>query len=151
MSDEIGPPQDAATSTIEHRVSFYETDAMQVVHHSNYVRYFEMARVKWLDDYDEPYLRYVERDLHYATTKVHVEYHQSARFDDILEVNCWLEWVRGASLRMAYAIERSGQLITTGWTEHASISGEGKIRRIPKVNRERLSKAMIRAPDQDMD
>lgn len=30
------------------RVKFYETDGMQVVHHANYLRYFEEARVEYL-------------------------------------------------------------------------------------------------------
>jgi acyl-CoA thioester hydrolase len=136
-------PDGATLSRLDHRVSFFETDAMQVVHHSNYVRYFELARVIWLDEHDEPYLKYFERDVHLATTKVHAEFHQSARFDDILEVNTWLEWVRGASLRMAYVINRADDLIASGWTEHAAVSGEGKVRRIPKTNRDRLSKAMV--------
>lgn len=31
-----------------HRVQYYETDCMQVVHHSNYIRFFEEARVDFL-------------------------------------------------------------------------------------------------------
>lgn len=31
-----------------HRVQYYETDCMQVVHHSNYIRFFEEARVDYL-------------------------------------------------------------------------------------------------------
>jgi acyl-CoA thioesterase FadM len=34
-----GPPPGAKVSTVEHRVPFYETDAMKIVHHSNHVRY----------------------------------------------------------------------------------------------------------------
>ena len=96
MSDDIGPPAGATTSTIAHRVSFFETDAMAVVHHSNYVRYFELVRVKWLAEHDQPYTAYVEQGIHFATTQVHAEYHRSARFDDILSVTAWLEWVRGS-------------------------------------------------------
>jgi acyl-CoA thioesterase FadM len=55
--------------------------------------------------------------------------------------------VRGASLRMAYSIDRGDEQLVTGWSEHASVSGEGKVRRIPKANRERLSKVMIGLDD----
>jgi acyl-CoA thioester hydrolase len=134
-------PDKRCVSTLEHRVSFFETDAMKVVHHSNYIRYFELARVKWLDEFDEPYLRYVERDIHFATTKVHALYHLSARYDDILDVQTWVDWVRGASLRMSYSIDRDGTPLVTGWTEHALVSGEGKVRRIPKENRARFAAA----------
>jgi acyl-CoA thioester hydrolase len=147
VDDENGPPRGAVTSTIEHRVSFFETDAMTVVHHSNYVRYFELARVKWLDEHDQPYTEYVEQNIHFATTKVHAEYHYSARFDDILAVTTWLEWVRGASLCMAYRIDCGERLIASGWTEHASVSNEGKVRRIPRVNRARLLSKSVRPTD----
>ena len=33
---------------IKDRVRFVETDLMGVVHHSNYLRWFEMARVEYL-------------------------------------------------------------------------------------------------------
>jgi acyl-CoA thioester hydrolase len=145
MSDDIGPPPGAPTSTVMHRVSFYETDAMQVVHHSNYIRYFELARVVWLDEHDQSYTDYVEQGLHFATTSVRANYHFSARFDDVLSVTTWLEWVRGASLRMAYRIGCGEQLIASGWTEHVSVSTEGKVRRIPKSNRERLHSKSVSA------
>ena len=36
-------------SLYEHRVSYYETDQMGIVHHSNYIRWFEDARVDFLE------------------------------------------------------------------------------------------------------
>ena len=32
------------------RVKYYETDRMGVVHHSNYLKIIEEARIKWCDD-----------------------------------------------------------------------------------------------------
>lgn len=138
MKSQVGPPVGAATTTIKHRVSFYETDAMAVVHHSNYLRFFELSRVEWLDDHDQPYSAWIEQGLHLATTKAHAEYHYSARYDDVLDVTTWMVKVEGASLRMAYRIDCGEQLIASGWTDHVAISLEGKVRRIPKVNRVRL-------------
>jgi len=128
-----------AATTVAHRVAFYETDAMGVVHHSNYVRFFEHARVSWLEEHDQPYTAYVEQGLNFATTHLSVDYRASARFGDELSVTTWLEWVRGASLRMAYRIECGGNVIVTGATEHAAVNAEGRVRRIPKANRARLA------------
>ncbi len=135
------------TSRITHRVSFYETDAMGVVHHTNYVRYFENARVVWLDEHDRPYTWWQSIGLDFAVTKVEASYQRSARFDDELEITTWMEWVRGASLRMAYRVERSGELLVTGATEHAAVDGEGRVRRIPAERRTSLRAAAGRAPD----
>ena len=128
---------------MQHRVGFYETDAMGIVHHSNYLRFFENARVVWLETHDKSYPEWIEMDLHFAVTHAQLDYRQSARFDDILEVTTWLEWVRGASLAMAYTIVCGSTLLVTGRTEHASINDEGKVRRIPKEDRARLGRSAL--------
>ena len=84
--------------------------------------------------------------LHFAVTHAELDYRQSARFDDILEVTTWLEWVRGASLAMAYTIVCRSTLLVTGRTEHASINDEGKVRRIPKEDRARLGRSALPNP-----
>jgi acyl-CoA thioester hydrolase len=132
------PPAGAAASTLRHRVPFYETDAMGVVHHSNYVRYFELARVVWLDEHDVPYRTIVEQGLHYATTRVEVSYHRPTRFDDQVEITTWLDWVRGASLRMAYVLKCDGAIVVTGATEHAAVDHAGRLRRLPRERAEHL-------------
>jgi acyl-CoA thioester hydrolase len=111
---------------------------MGVVHHANYLRFFEEARVRWLEEHDRPYTHYLAQGLHFAVTRATADYHQAARFDDRLEVTVWLEWVRGASLGMAYEIAREGVRIASGETEHASIDDAGRVRRIPRADRTRL-------------
>jgi acyl-CoA thioester hydrolase len=123
---------------VAHRVPFYETDAMGVVHHSNFVRYLEEARVVWLDAYDQPYTEYVAQGIHFATTRVEVDYRRPVRFDETVEIQVWPEWVRGASLRLAYALHVKGALVALAATEHASVDTEGHVRRIPKERRDSL-------------
>ena len=135
------PPGGARISISSHRVAFYETDAMGIVHHSNYLRFFEEARVRWLEDHDQPYQDYLAQDLHFAVTKAHADYHRSATFGDVLEIMVWLEWVQGASLRMGYRIECDQELLVSGYTEHATINGEGRLRRIPQARRDQLQRA----------
>jgi len=137
-------PAGARVGQLPRRVAFYETDAMGVVHHSNYVRFFEDARIVWMDTYTEPYRAWVARNLHFAVTKVELRCVRSAAFDDVLEVATWLEWVRGASLRMAYRIRRGDDVIVTGATEHACVDGTGRVRRLPPEARERFAKHALR-------
>ena len=126
---------DLFESTVQHRVPFYETDAMGIVHHSNYVRYFELARILWMDEHDRPYREYVNEDLHFTTTAVEVAYHRGARFDDVLDIRCWMERVRPASLRIIYEVTRNGERIASGATEHAMVDASGRPRRIPRERR----------------
>jgi len=129
-----------AISTVVHRVAFFETDAMKIVHHANYLRFFELARVRWLEEHDQPYTAWLERGIHFAVTRSEVDYRRAARFDDRLRIHTWLEWVRGASLRMAYRVDCEGELLAEGATEHAAVNDEGRLRRIPKEDRERFAK-----------
>ncbi len=125
-------------SIVEHRVPFYETDAMGVVHHANYVRYLELARIRWMDEHDRPYRDYVAEQRHFSTTRVEVDYQRPVAFDDVLQIATWVEWVRGASLAMAYEITRAGERIATARTEHAMVDVSGRVCRIPAERRESL-------------
>lgn len=113
---------------------------MGVVHHSNFVRYLELARIRWLDEQHRSYREYVAEKRHFATTHVEVDYHRSAAFDDEITIAAWLEWVRGASLRMAYTLTTPEGLIATAATEHALVDESGRVRRLPRDERVRLAK-----------
>ncbi len=134
-------PPDAKVAVVHHRVPFYETDAMGIVHHSNWVRYLELGRIRWLDEHDRPYRDWVAAGYHYATTRVEMEYLRPASYDDVVEIHTWLEEVRGASLRMAYRLTRDGELLAAAATEHALVDLEGHPRRIPNEHRARLAAA----------
>ena len=42
---------------------YYETDQMGIIHHSNYIRWFEEARVDWLTFLDVPYYKIEEAGI----------------------------------------------------------------------------------------
>ena len=58
-----GPPPGATASSVRHHVPFFETDAMGIVHHANYVRFLELVRVVWMDEHDRPYREYAMRSV----------------------------------------------------------------------------------------
>jgi acyl-CoA thioester hydrolase len=129
---------DAPIARVSYRVPFYDTDAMGVVHHSNYVRYLELGRVRFLDQHDEPYIRYVEKGLHVVVTRVDLRLKRATRFDETLTVTCWIERVRHASLTFGYQIHCDEALTALAQTEHAVIDLQSKPVRIPEANRARL-------------
>ncbi len=138
------PPAGAVVSRYRHRVAFFETDAMGVVHHSNYIRHLELVRVRWLDEHDQPYRTYAEQGLHYATTHVEIDFRSSTRFDDVIEITAWLDWVRGASMRIDYELTCNDSCVATASTVHAMVDLEGRVRRIPKEQVENLRGLALR-------
>ena len=66
-------------------VRYYETDQMKVVHHSNYIRYFEMARNGMMEAAGLP-VEVCENEIGVLIAVVAVEcrFKQSARMGDVL-------------------------------------------------------------------
>ncbi len=134
----IVPPPGAALTCVRHTVNFYETDAMGIVHHSNYVRFLEHVRVEFLAEHDKPYLEYVAAGFHMPVTRASVQYKRPTRFADVIEITGWLAWARQASFGFAYQLTVQGQLVAVGETDHAITDLEGRARRIPAEMRVRM-------------
>jgi acyl-CoA thioester hydrolase len=134
-------------ATVAYRVPFADTDAMGIVYHGHYLRYLEIARIAWMDAHDRPYREYVAGGFHFATTRVEVDYLRPVEFDDVIEVTTWVDWVRGASLAMAYELTVAGRRTARAHTEHAFVDKRGRPRPITAEHRGRLGRlAARRAP-----
>src|SRR5579859_1715980 len=106
----------AATSSSTLRVRFCDTDLMGIVHHANYLSYFEMGRVDWLRRRGVTYAEWTERGFHLPVIEASVRYRAPARFDDDLVVESRLVDLRAASLRFDYRLTRGEQLLAEGTT-----------------------------------
>jgi acyl-CoA thioester hydrolase len=105
------------------RVRFAETDAQGIAHNSNYLVWFEVARVDYLERHAGGYQRLRELGIEALVLESHVRYVQPARFDDRLVVHARCVDLKGARFRYEYAIERDGVVIADGWTAHATVDG----------------------------
>jgi len=140
------PPPEAVLTRVRHTVHFYETDAMGIVHHSNYVRFLEHARVQFLAEHDRPYTEYVAEGLHVPVTRVAVKYMRAVRFADEIEITCWLAWAREASLGFAYELRVAGQLVAAGETDHAIVNLDNRPTRIPPHMRVHIERWLGKLP-----
>lgn len=142
----LSPSPGALVTRARHTVAFYETDAMGVVHHSNYLRFLEHARVEFLAEHDRPYLEYIAEGIHVPVTRALVHYKRPCRFADIVEISCWLAWARQASLGFAYQLTVQDQLVALAETDHAILDPEGRPTRIPEHMRVRIGRWLGTAP-----
>ena len=107
----------------EIRVRFAETDAQGVVHNSNYLVWFEVARIDYLERRAGGYQRLRDEGIESLVLESHVRYLAPAVFDDRLLVNARCLDVRGARFRFEYAVTRDGAVIADGWTRHGTVDG----------------------------
>lgn len=112
----------------EHRVHYYETDQMGIVHHSNYVRWMEEARVAYLRKIGVPYRAMEELGIASPVIGVSCEYKHSVLFDSTVKIKVEIEKYTGLRLAFAYRITDShtGQLCTTGKSQHCFVDTKGK-------------------------
>jgi acyl-CoA thioester hydrolase len=131
----------------EVKVRFAETDAQGIAHNSNYLVWFEVARVEYLERHAGGYQRLRELGLEALVLESHVRYLQPARFDDRLTVHARCVDVKGARFRYEYAIERDGTVIADGWTAHATVDGTNlRPTRVPTWLIEAIASAERSAP-----
>lgn len=71
---------------VEFPVRYYETDQMGVVHHSNYIRYFECARNAMMDSWGYPISQCEEDGVTIPVVAVECRYRHPARMGDTLRV-----------------------------------------------------------------
>jgi len=121
----------AATTTLNLRVRFCDTDLMGIVHHANYLAYFEAGRVEWLRRRGVTYGSWTERGMHLPVVEASVRYRAPARFDDVVTIETALTQLRALSLRFAYRIARAGVLLAEGFTRLACVDASHRLTRFP--------------------
>lgn len=116
------------------RVQYYETDAMGIVHHSNYIRYFETARTELMRKNGYPYETMEKEGVWMPVLTVTAEYKMPALYDEVLSVYCWVEKLRGASVDLAYeVIGEDGRLCAVGKSSHGFTDPDLKPLRMKKM------------------
>ena len=142
----MNTPATSAAVTLDLTVRFAETDAMGIVHHSNYLVWFEAARVAWLDAAGVPYKEVADNGNHFAVTGVQVEYRAPARFGDVVRVTAAVERMRSRQVIFAYTVRNAADaaLLATGRTEHISVDLSGRMASLPPAIFERLRAGLER-------
>jgi acyl-CoA thioester hydrolase len=106
------------------RVRFAETDAQGVAHNANYLVWFEVARVAYLEEYAGGYRALRAQGIESLVLESHVRYRQPAQFDDRLRIHARVGAMHGARFRFDYEITRDDEAIAEGWTSHAWVDAK---------------------------
>lgn len=109
-----------------HKVQYYETDKMGIVHHSNYVRWFEEARTYILDNYGMGYDEIEKLGIIIPVTKIVSEYKSMTRFGEMVVIKARAKTYTGVRLCVEYKIEdlKTGELRCVGESEHCFIADD---------------------------
>ena len=111
-----------------HKINYYETDKMGIVHHSNYIRWMEEARVDFLDQIGFGYAKLEADGIISPVIGVECDYKTSTTFGEAVEIDVEVEAFKGVKLTLSYTMTKvgTGELVATGKTRHCFINAEGK-------------------------
>jgi acyl-CoA thioester hydrolase len=148
--------------SIRRRVTFYETDAMAVVHHSNYFRFFEEARGAWVRKEGLADALWNEKNIGFAVIEATCRFLRPAAHGDEIEVRLQVRR-EGIRYRFQYAVlkieagnpksplntkpDPLGKLIdgypllVTGITVHVPLNEEMKPCKVPQYFNDTVEKS----------
>ena len=125
----------------EIRVRYAETDKMGIVHHSNYLIWFEAGRSELCRARGFSYKEMEEQDnALMVVAETYCRYKSPAYYEDILTVRTQVAEVRSRSIRFIYEIVRNSDdaLLAEGETLHLVTDENKKVKLIPDSYKERL-------------
>ena len=112
-----------------HKVQYYETDQMGIVHHSNYICWFEEARTDILEQVGMGYDVMEEKEVISPVLEVHSQYRTMTHFGETVEVAVWVKHYNGITLNLEYQVRDadSKEIRCVGETKHCFLDKEGKL------------------------
>ncbi|MDE7340761.1 MAG: acyl-CoA thioesterase [Lachnospiraceae bacterium] len=113
----------------EHQAQYYETDQMGIIHHSNYIRWMESARIWWMQQAGIDYGKMEEAGIVSPVVGVSCQYKSMVHFGDTVLIALKIEKYNGVKLSLSYRVtdKESGELRMTGNSEHCFMDRGGRL------------------------
>jgi acyl-CoA thioester hydrolase len=121
------------TNRTELRVMYADTDAMGVVYHANYIKWFERGRAELFRDAGVTHARLEAAQLYLPVSQAYCHYYASARYDQIVVLETQLAYMKNVSMKFLSVVKDrdDGRLLASGYTVHGCTDHAGRIARIP--------------------
>lgn len=119
------------TGEITIRVRYAETDRMGLLHHANYLIYFEQARTELLRAAGLAYKDLEDQGYFLVLAKLEVKYRSPARYDECLTVRTTVLRTTAVRIDHRYEVLRDGVLLAEASTTLACVDREGRLQPLP--------------------
>ncbi len=116
-----------------HHVQYYETDKMGIVHHSNYIRWLEEARVHAMDKMGYSFSKLENNEMYSPVLSYSIEIKHSCTFDDLVEIETKVKSYDSIKLEMQYTIRKEDKTIAIATTKHCFTNKSGLPLRLNKA------------------
>ena len=122
----------------ERDVFYYETDRMGIVHHSNYIKWMEEARIDYLEQIGLPYEAMEASGILVPVLHVDFDYKLPFRFGDRFRIELGMDKFNGIKMNFKYRVYDaiSGELHGTGHSEHCFTNDQMGVLRLQTERKE---------------
>lgn len=130
---------------IEKKVYYSDTDAYGVVWHGSYLRWMEMGRVEWCEQYGQNLVELKSNDIVLPVVGINIRYKASARLNDcmVIETNLSKFSSVSATFHQQIKSKKTGKLFIDAYVDIVAIDNNGKLyRKIPKILADVFEEAM---------
>jgi acyl-CoA thioester hydrolase len=124
---------EAVSDTIQIRVRYFETDRMGLLHHANYLVYFEQGRIELLRSLGLNYKDLEDQGFLMVVVRFQVRYRSPARCDDVLTLKTTVVRTTPVKIEHRYELSRDGVLLAEAESTLACVDRAGKVQEIPEV------------------
>ncbi len=104
----------------ERIINYYETDRMGVVHHSNYIRFLEESRCRWLEGLGISMEKMEKEGYTIPTLEVYCKYKNHVTSGDIITIEPKITEYNGVRMTVSYNVinKKTGKEVIEAWTTH---------------------------------
>src|SRR5437764_1313625 len=120
------------TGEIPIRVRYAETDRMGLLHHANYLVYFEQGRTELLRQVGRSYKDVEDQGFFLVLVKIEVHYRVPARYDDLLTLRTTVVRTTPVRIEHRYELLRDGMLLAEGETTLGCVGRDGRVQPLPE-------------------
>ena len=112
----------------QHKTQYYETDQMKIIHHSNYIRWFEEARSDFMEQLGLSYAEMENMGIIVPVLSISADYKSMVRFGETVTITIKVMTYNGVKLELAYEISdaETNELRTTGSSLHCFLNETGR-------------------------
>ena len=114
--------------TFSRKANYHETDKMGIIHHSNYIKWMEEARIAYMESLGFGFDKVEELGIVSPVAGINITYKTPVRFNDIVDIQVCVTRYSGVIQEVTYTFtnQKTGDLCATATSKHCYLK-DGKV------------------------
>jgi acyl-CoA thioester hydrolase len=128
------------------KVRFGDLDAMQHMNNVEFLRFFETARIEYIQQLAPEHTPTSRRAFGFIFAECHIAYRSPAHYGEVIRTFIWPAELKRSSLKLGFEmrVDSDDRVVADGWGTLVGYDyGEGRAQPIPDELRERIGPSLV--------